>query len=200
MKNRLRPTRTAVPRNIFSDGVFLFSFWHWTGRGESKQNTNTWHDSWACYLTLTVSWHNDQLLTLQHCDPIQEYSLLSSLLWLDRMVKARANCTSEKEQNIDSFLLPMCRQKWWYYLLVFQMVGKIKRSRSSKTDRLEVVFFSTISGPIFFIYVLVLRPVHQIPRSDGSYNRHPEDICHFLIRGQFRYLWWISAAALFGFS
>ena len=130
----------------------------------------------------------------------QEYSLMSSLLRLDRRFKARANCTSEKEQNIDSFLLPMCQQKWWYYLLVFQMVGKIKRSRRSKTDRLDVVFFSTISSLVLFFHVLVLCPVHQMSQADGSYNWHPGNICHFLKREQFRYLWWISAAALFGFS
>ena len=53
---------------------------------------------------------------------------------------------------------------------------------------LDVVFFSTISGLVLFIHVLVLRPVHQMSQADGSYNRHPEDVCHILKREQFRYL------------
>jgi len=38
---------------------------------------------------------------------------------------------------------------------------------------LDVVFFSTISGLVLFIHVLVLCPVHQMSQADGSYNWHP---------------------------
>ena len=178
-------------------GFLFFSFWHWAGWGDSKQNTNIWHDmGMPSYFSMTVSEHIDQLSTLQHYDLIQEYSFVSSLLWFGSEIQSQSKLYIwKKEQNIVSSLL----QKWWYYLLILKVIGKIKRSRSSKTD-LQVVFFSTISNFVLFIYVLVLRPLHQMVQADGSYNGHPENVCNFLKREQFRYLWWISAAALFGFS
>ena len=53
---------------------------------------------------------------------------------------------------------------------------------------LDVVFFSTISGLVLFIHVLVLRPLHQMSQADGSYNWHPDDVCHISKREQFQYL------------